>query len=48
MPMNQYETIQQLEEENAALKAKNRKLQETVEWMHDYIWLLVKRQYSNG
>lgn len=45
--MSQYELIRQLEKENAALKAENRKLSETVEWMHEYIWTLVKRRFSN-
>ncbi len=45
--MNQYEIIQQLEKENAALKAENQKLSETVAWMHDYIWVLVKRRFTN-
>lgn len=42
-----YETIQQLEKENALLKAEKERLEETVHWMHDYIWLLVKRKFSN-
>ncbi|MCI9539497.1 MAG: hypothetical protein HFG39_00350 [Lachnospiraceae bacterium] len=46
--MNQYEIIQQLEEENAALKAENQKLTDTVTWMHEYIWKLVKKRFSNG
>ncbi len=45
--MNHYERIQQLEKENATLKAENQKLSETVAWMHDYIWTLVKRKFSN-
>ena len=46
--MNHYETIQQLEKENAILKAENQKLSETVAWMHDYIWTLVKKRFSNS
>lgn len=47
--MNQHELIQQLEEENAMLKAENKKLAETVEWMHDTIWSLLTRKkgFSN-
>lgn len=46
--MNHYETIQQLEKENAILRAENQKLSETVAWMHDYIWTLVKKRFSNN
>lgn len=45
--MNEYELIQQLERENAKLKEENQKLSETVSWMHDYIWTLVKRRMNN-
>lgn len=44
--MNQSELILQLQEENAVLKAENKKLSETVEWMHDMIWSLIKRNKS--
>lgn len=46
--MNQLELIQQLEQENAALKAENQKLTETVAWMHDTIWSLIKRKNSRN
>lgn len=42
--MNQYEIIQQLKQENDALKAENKKLSETVEWMHDTIWALLTKK----
>ena len=41
--MNQMETIQQLEQENAELKEEIKKLNDTVTWMHDTIWTLIKR-----
>ncbi len=46
--MNQLEIIQQLEQENAELKAQNQKLTETVAWMHDTIWSLIKRKNSRN
>lgn len=42
--MSQYELIQQLEKENKELKAENRKLSDTVGWMHEFIWDLIKKQ----
>ena len=34
--------IQELEAEIARLKEENSKLQETVQWMHDLIWKMVR------
>ena len=34
--------IQELEAEIARLKDENSKLQETVQWMHDLIWKMVR------
>lgn len=45
--MSEYELIKQLERENAKLKEENQKLSETVSWMHDYIWTLVKRRWNS-
>ena len=41
--------IQELEAEIARLKEENSKLQETVQWMHDLIWKMVRdREGQNG
>ena len=36
--------IQELEAEIVRLKDENSKLQETVQWMHDLIWQMVKER----
>ena len=36
--------IQELEAEIARLKDENSKLQETVQWMHDLIWKMVRER----
>lgn len=38
----QAETIQELKQEIETLKAENRKLSDTVAWMHDTIWKLTR------
>lgn len=37
----------ELEEEIKRLREENRKLEETVQWMHDLIWKLVKEREGN-
>ena len=37
-------TIASLEQEIARLRDENNKLEETVKWMHDLIWQLVKER----
>lgn len=46
--MTQSELIRQLQKENEALKAENEKLNETVAWMHDTIWSLIKKKHSKN
>ena len=36
--------IQELEAESARVKDENSKLQETVQWMHDLIWKMVRER----
>lgn len=42
--MNQEDTIRALEEEIIQLRAENKKLSDTVQWMHDLIWQLVRER----
>lgn len=37
-------TIYSLEEEIARLRDENKKLEETVQWMHDLIWKMVRER----
>ena len=41
-------TIASLEQEIARLRDENNKLEETVKWMHDLIWQLVKEREEAG
>ncbi len=41
---NSSELLKQLQMENALLAEENRKLSETVDWMHDTIWRLIRIQ----
>ena len=41
-------TIAALEQEIARLRDENNKLEETVKWMHDLIWQLVKEREDAG
>ena len=41
---DQEKTIYALEEEISRLRDENRKLEETVQWMHDLIWTLVSER----
>lgn len=41
---DQEKTIYALEEEISRLRDENRKLEETVQWMHDLIWKLVSER----
>ena len=38
--------IQELEAEIVRLKEENAKLEETVQWMHDLIWKMVRERES--
>ncbi len=38
--------IQALEQEVAELRAENRRLEHTIEWMHDLIWQMLKERES--
>lgn len=40
------ELLEKLQTENVLLLEENKKLSETVEWMHDTIWRLVRTQHS--
>ena len=40
--------IKKLENEIARLRDENNKLEETVKWMHDLIWQLVKEREEAG
>ncbi len=42
----QAETIQKLKQEIEVLKTENKKLSDTVAWMHDTIWKLTRREDS--
>lgn len=42
------ELLEKLRSENILLMEENRKLNETVGWMHDTIWRLVRTQRSEG
>ena len=35
-----------LEEENKRLSAENQKQKETIQWMHDLIWELIRKEHS--
>lgn len=37
-------TIYSLEQEIARLRDENKKLEETVQWMHDLIWKMVRER----
>ena len=41
-------TIASLEQEIARLRDENKKLEDTVKWMHDLIWQLVKEREDAG
>jgi len=40
--------IHNLEAEVVRLRDENKKLEETVKWMHDLIWQMVKEREANG
>jgi len=41
------ELLEKLRQENTMLHEENKKLSETVEWMHDMIWSFVHAQRSS-
>ena len=45
---NAIELMEQLQTENTHLMEENKKLSETVDWMHDMIWRLVHTQQSEN
>ena len=45
---NAIELMEQLQTENTHLMEENKKLSETVDWMHDMIWRLVHTQHSES
>ncbi len=45
---NDTELLERLRTENILLIEENRKLAETVDWMHDTIWRLVRTQRSEN
>ncbi len=44
---NTTELLEKLRRENTMLHEENKKLSETVEWMHDMIWSFVHAQRSS-
>lgn len=40
--------IHNLEAEVVRLRDENKKLEDTVKWMHDLIWQMVKEREANG
>jgi len=42
------QSMKKLENEIARLRDENNKLEETVKWMHDLIWQLVKEREEAG
>lgn len=42
------ERVHNLELENAKLSEENQHLSDTVEWMHDMIWDLIRKSHSAG
>ena len=45
---NDAEMLEKLRTENILLMEENKKLSETVDWMHDTIWRLVHTQRSEN
>lgn len=45
---NVIELMEKLQTENIILMEENKKLSETVDWMHDTIWRLVHSQHSEN
>ena len=45
---NDTELLERLQTENILLTEENKKLTETVDWMHDTIWRLVRTQRSEN
>lgn len=45
---NDTELLERLQTENILLIEENKKLTETVDWMHDTIWRLVRTQRSEN
>lgn len=45
---NIIDSLERLQAENILLLEENRKLTETIDWMHDTIWRLVRRQRSDN
>lgn len=43
---NDVELLKKLQSENSLLLEENRKLNDTVSWMHDTIWRLIRTQYT--
>lgn len=44
---NDAELLERLQSENTLLLEENRKLNDTISWMHDTIWHLINTQRSN-
>lgn len=40
------EQLKRLQSENTLLLEENRKLQDTIGWMHDTIWKLIRTQHT--
>ena len=40
------EQVKTLQEENSELQKENKELKDTVQWMHDLIWKMVKERES--
>lgn len=45
---NVIELVEKLQTENVLLMEENKKLSETVDWMHDTIWRLVHTQHPEN
>lgn len=41
------ELIQKLQSENTLLLEENRKLNDTISWMHDTIWHLIRTRHTD-
>ncbi len=43
---DEQKTIEELEAQLNALREENKKLNETIAWMHDLIWEMIQKQKS--
>lgn len=44
---NDAELLEKLQSENTLLLEENRKLNDTISWMHDTIWHLISTQHTD-